>query len=65
MIGSDRCANVSLIFTDMTGPPWDQDSMKYFTPFPDCSSNMYKPGQWYVVGGESQLIGPICKFLPY
>ena len=58
VLGSERCANASLIFVDMTGPAWDKDSMKYFTPYPECGGY---PGQWYVVGGESQLIGPICK----
>ena len=59
VIGSDRCANASLIFVDMTVPGWDKDTTKYFTPYPECGG--YRPGQWYTVGGESQLIGPICE----
>ena len=60
MHGPERCANASLIFLDMTVPAWDKDTMKYFSPYPECGGYQ-QPGQWYVVGGESQIIGPICK----
>ena len=40
-------------------PGWDKDTVKYFTPFPNCGG--YRPNDWYLVGGESQVVGPICK----
>ena len=58
--GTKRCANDSLIFLDMTVPAWDKDTVKYFTPYPECGG-YDQPGQWYIMGGESQLVGPICK----
>ena len=33
--------------------------MKYFTAAPACGG--FTAGQWYLVGGESQVVGPICK----
>ena len=60
MHGPERCANASLIFLDMTVPAWDKDTMKYFSPYPECGGYQ-QPGQWYIVGGESQIVGPICK----
>ncbi len=60
MTSSERCANDD-IFQDMSVPSWDKDTMKYFTPFPTCGG--YGPGDWYIVGGESQVVGPICELL--
>lgn len=48
------------IFADMTQPSWDLDTVKYFTPFPTCGG--YKQEEWYIVGGESQVVGPICEY---
>ena len=56
--GTTRTTN-NYIFADMTVPGWDKDTMKYFTPYPECGG--YKAGDWYLVGGESQMVGPICK----
>lgn len=58
--GTTRTIN-NYIFADMTVPGWDKDTMKYFTPYPECGG--YKAGDWYLVGGESQMVGPICKFV--
>lgn len=55
---TERCANDD-IFVSMMIPQWDRDTVKYFKPFPECSG--YQPGDWYLVGGESQVVGPICK----
>ena len=56
---SERCSDNVNIFADMTQPSWDLDTVKYFTPFPTCGG--YKQEQWYIVGGESQVVGPICE----
>ena len=55
----ERCTD-DYIFEDMTVPGWDKDTMKYFTPYPECGG--YNPGDWYLVGGESQIVGPICEY---
>ena len=57
---SEETCSDDYIFHDMTIPAWDRDTMKYFTPFPECGG--YGAGDWYIVGGESQVVGPICKF---
>lgn len=54
---SERCSDDVNIFADMTQPSWDLDTVKYFTPFPTCGG--YKQEEWYIVGGESQVVGPI------
>ena len=56
--GTPRTPN-DYIFADMTVPGWDKDTMKYFTPYPTCGG--YRAGDWYIVGGESQMVGPICE----
>ena len=56
---SEEACSDDYIFHDMTIPAWDRDTMKYFTPFPECGG--YGAGDWYIVGGESQVVGPICK----
>ncbi|CAI8033125.1 hypothetical protein GBAR_LOCUS18682 [Geodia barretti] len=38
-------------------PDWDNDTTKYFTVAPRCGG--FAPGQFYLVGGESQVVGPI------
>ncbi len=53
-----RCFN-EYIFEEMMIPGWDKDTVKYFTPYPNCGG--YHPPDWYLVGGESQVVGPICK----
>ena len=58
IIFSDRAQNED-IFPDFTLPKWDLDTVKYFTVAPDCGS--YQSDQWYIVGGESQVVGPICQ----
>eukprot|EP00118_Oscarella_pearsei_P002498 m.10722 g.10722 ORF g.10722 m.10722 type:complete len:569 (+) comp22588_c0_seq1:3-1709(+) len=45
------------IFPQLTIPEWDHDTVKYFTPFPKCGG--YPADDWYLVGGESQVVGPI------
>ena len=40
-------------------PDWDHDTTKYFTVAPKCGG--FAPGQFYLVGGESQVVGPICE----
>ena len=45
------------IFMQPTIPQWDKDTVKYFTPFPKCGN--FTANQWYLVGGESQVVGPI------
>ena len=57
--GTERCAN-EVIFADVMVPGWDRDTVKYFTPYPVCGGYT-TPGQWYIVGGESQVVGPICE----
>ncbi len=59
IMGTNRVLNDS-IFLDMTQPTWDKDTMKYFTPYPECQG--FKPGSWFVQGGESQLAGDICEY---
>lgn len=56
IVFGDRVANDD-IFSDFTLPRWDFDTVKYFSPAPKCGS--YTPDQWYIVGGESQVVGPI------
>lgn len=58
VLGTSRIVNDS-VFLDVSIPPWDKDSMKYFTPYPKCGG--YGPGQWYTMGGESQVVGQICE----
>jgi hypothetical protein len=53
---TSRC-NDSHIFLDMHVPDWDHDTMKYFTAAPECGG--YSASQFYLVGGESQVVGPI------
>lgn len=45
------------IFPQPMVPGWDKDTVKYFTPYPKCGN--FTPDQWYLVGGESQVVGPI------
>ena len=59
---TNRCFN-EYIFPDMMIPYWDHDTVKYFKPFPVCSG--YHPDDWYIVGGESQVVDPICKWQDY
>ena len=47
------------VFPDVSVPYWDKDTMKYFTPYPECGG--YSAGQWYTMGGESFIVGGICK----
>lgn len=58
IFGTSRIMNDS-IFQDVSVPSWDKDTMKYFTPYSKCGG--YGPGQWYTMGGESQVVGNICK----
>jgi hypothetical protein len=53
---TSRCNN-SNIFLDMHVPTWDRDTAKYFTEAPECGG--FSPGKFYLVGGESQIVGPI------
>ena len=61
VIGQKHIADAlpKVIFHDMTVPVWDKDTTKHFTPYPQCGG--YSPGQWYIVGGESQVAGPFCE----
>lgn len=45
------------IFPQPTVPQWDKDTIKYFTAFPKCGN--FTANEWYLVGGESQVVGPI------
>ena len=45
------------IFPQLTVPQWDHDTVKYFVPYPVCGG--YTADKWYLVGGESQDVGPI------
>lgn len=59
IVFSARAQN-DFIFPDFTLPDWDKDTIKYFTPYPTCGG--YAADQWYIVGGESQVVGPICEW---
>ncbi|XP_062508698.1 uncharacterized protein LOC134184941 [Corticium candelabrum] len=56
LTGTPTVSN-SNVFRQPMIPPWDKNTLKYFTPFPKCGN--FKPDQWYLVGGESQVVGPI------
>ena len=56
---SARAQN-DFIFPQFTIPDWDKDTVKYFTPYPACGG--YTADQWYIVGGESQVVGPLCEW---
>ena len=58
VFGSQRIVNDS-IFPDVSVPSWDKDTVKYFTSYPECGG--YSAGQWYTMGGESFVVGSICK----
>eukprot|EP01136_Pigoraptor_vietnamica_P012883 Opistho-1_new@53270 len=38
-------------------PPYPQNSMTYYSPYPSCGSTA--PGAFTMYGGESQVVGPI------
>ena len=57
---SARAQN-EFIFPEFTLPGWDKDTVKYFTVFPTCGG--YTADQWYLVGGESQVVGPLCEWM--
>ena len=59
IVFSARAQN-DFIFPDFTLPGWDKDTVKYFTPYPACGG--YAADQWYLVGGESQVVGPLCEW---